>query len=292
MRAPHVVPSQTVPGSPLVPFQTQVSPQASGRLPSAGATAEAKMPNMRVEVIRCLEDNFAYLLVCEGTSTFAVVDASESEKVLAVALPLSSRGAKPVAILSTHHHWDHVGGNEELAALWKVPVFGSTYDAKRVPALTDTIDDGGTTRVGDIRVRALFVPGHTLGALAYVCEDDSGAPPCVFTGDTLFVAGAGRLFEGTAEQMHASLRAICALPAATRVYCGHEYTQTNLRFAKTREPESAAIDARISWAAALRDKGQPTVPSTVGDELATNPFVRAPDGDALARVRGAKDAFK
>ena len=246
---------------------------------------------MRIDVVPCLRDNYAYLLVCERTKEFAVVDASEDDAVLRVALPkISHEGLKPVAILSTHHHLDHVGGNEELAPLWSVPVYGGEKDKGRIPALTNPLTGGDTFTIGEIRVRVMHVPGHTLGAIAYVCEDDHG-PPCVFTGDTMFVAGSGRLFEGTPEMMYDSLTRLCALPPETRVYCGHEYTLTNLRFAKTIDPKNEAIDARIVWAEALREKGEPTMPSTIADERATNPFVRSDDASELARVRTKKDSF-
>lgn len=242
---------------------------------------------MIVRVVPCLSDNYAYLVRCERTGAAAVVDASEAGPVLEAARALDPA---PVAIWCTHHHADHVGGNEEVArALGVRDVCGHASDRGRVPGQTRFLDEESFS-LGEIRVRTLHVPGHTLGAVAYVVEDDGGR--AVFTGDTLFAAGCGRLFEGTPAQMFASLAKLAALPPDTRVYCGHEYTLANLRFARTVEPENASLDAAEGRARAARDRGAPTVPTTIADERATNPFVRARSAEALAARRRAKDAFR
>ena len=252
---------------------------------------------MRVVTVPCLSDNYAYLLVAEGSNRAVVVDPSEAAPVIAA---IEREGLELVAILNTHHHWDHVGGNVELRKRYgKLPVHAHVSDRGRVPEQTMEVEEGRPFSVAGLEVRALHVPGHTLGAVSYVTE---GA---VFTGDTLFVAGCGRLFEGTPEQMHRSLvDKLGKLPAETRVYCGHEYTVNNLRFAVEAEPDNEAARSRLEAARATRARGEPTVPSTIGDELAINPFMRCDQpalkrrfpgsspAEVLGAVRKAKDAFK
>ena len=252
---------------------------------------------MRVFTVPCLSDNDAYLVTADGSADAFVVDPSEAAPVIAA---VEQHGLRLVAIVNTHHHHDHVGGNEELRARYgALPVFAHASDQGRVPAQTDRVEEGAPFRVAGLELRALHVPGHTLGAVAYVVED------AVFTGDTLFVAGCGRLFEGTPLQMYESLSGkLARLPAATRVYCGHEYTVSNLRFAVHAEPDNRAAKARLDAAKATRDRGEPTVPSTMGEELATNPFLRcaepalaarfpgATPADVLGAVRKAKDGFR
>lgn len=225
--------------------------------------------------IPCLNDNYAYLLSVPNRDEVAVVDASEAAPVLA-----ALGGDKPrrlSAILTTHHHHDHVGGNAELKARFPdLAVYGFSGDFAggregRVPAQTVGLDDGQELTVLGRRVQVLHIPGHTLTAIAYYFPDDG----LLFTGDTLFSAGCGRLFEGTPAQMHASLRRLAALPGEVQVYCGHEYTLKNLAFAAAVEPDNAAVRARSELAAQKRAKNQPTVPSTLHEELQTNPFLRA-----------------
>lgn len=234
---------------------------------------------MRVVPVPCLSDNYAYLVHLEGSREAIVVDPSEAAPVREAA---AREGLTLVAVLATHHHPDHVGGNVELA----LPVYAFEGDQGRVPGHSVNVVEGQAFTVAGLRFVPLHVPGHTTGAIAYVVED------AVFTGDTLFVAGCGRLFEGTAEMMFASFAKLAALPPSTRVYCGHEYTASNLRFALTVEPESDATRAALAGANAKREKGEPTVPSTIADELATNPFVRAKTAAEFGAVRAAKDTFR
>jgi hydroxyacylglutathione hydrolase len=252
---------------------------------------------MRVIPVPCLSDNYAYLVARDGSSDCFVVDPSESAPVIAA---LEREGLRLVAIVNTHHHHDHVGGNEGLRERFgELPVYAHVSDVGRVPAQTERVEEGHAVHVAGLELHPLHVPGHTLGAVAYHVED------AVFTGDTLFVAGCGRLFEGTPEQMHRSLSGkLGCLPAATRVYCGHEYTVNNLRFAVHAEPENRAAAAKLEAAQATRARGAPTVPSTIGEELETNPFLRCdaaslaahfPGGSAVeifAAVRKAKDTFR
>ena len=198
-----------------------------------------------------------------------MVDPGDAAPVLA---HLDRQGLVLTAILNTHHHGDHVGGNRALLERFGVPVFGPAGES--IPGCTHPLREGDAIDVPGIgaRLAVLDVPGHTAGHIAYAGDIDG---PVVFCGDTLFAAGCGRLFEGTAEQMWSSLRKLAALPAATRAYCAHEYTLANLRFAAAVEPRNAALAARIARDTATRDAGAPTVPSTIADELATNPFLRA-----------------
>ncbi|HET7371195.1 MAG TPA: hydroxyacylglutathione hydrolase [Gammaproteobacteria bacterium] len=225
---------------------------------------------LTVTAIPALRDNYIWLLKGE-TERVAIVDPGEAEPVLA---RLQADQLELAAILVTHHHSDHTDGIRALRAHRDVPVFGPAADG--IGGVTEALDADAPFEVPglDITFQALATPGHTRGQAAYFGE---GA---VFTGDTLFSAGCGRLFEGTAEQMWTSLARLRALPPETRVYCGHEYTQSNLRFAAEVEPDNQSIEERQAWASERRAAGQPTLPSTIGDEIEFNPFLRA-DRDSV-----------
>jgi len=240
---------------------------------------------MRVLPVPCLKDNYAYLVVAEGGSSAVVVDPSEAAPVEAA---LSSEGLSVEGIWLTHHHWDHVGGVEALCdAHPGLAVLGSAYDREhaRIPRQTRALSEGATLDLHGHPVTVLEIPGHTLGAIAYVVDG------CLFSGDTLFVAGCGRVFEGTMDMMQRSLAKLRALPAETQLYCGHEYTASNLRFAASIEPGSSAIATHAARARDLRERAEPTVPGQLAVELQVNPFLRwdAPEVIAAARERGAAD---
>jgi len=237
--------------------------------------------------IPCLRDNYAYLVTCPVTFATAIVDPSESAPVLAAVAKLSK---PPAEIWCTHHHPDHVGGNEELVReLGLTRVVGHVSDKGRIPCQTVFLEDGDAFTLGSLRVRVLHVPGHTSGAIAYVVEGDGA--PAVFTGDTMFLGGCGRLFEGTPAQMFESFRRIGELPAETRIYCGHEYTESNLKFAAHVEPDNEAIAEARAATARLREQGRPTIPGTLADERRINPFLRAANVEELAERRRQKDVF-
>jgi len=226
-----------------------------------------------------LADNYAYLLIDGETREAAIVDCAEAPPVLD---EVRARDVRLVAVLATHHHFDHVGGNHDLlAAVPDLRIYGSADDAPRIPGITDRVRDGDAVAFGGVRGRVITIPAHTSGHVAYYFPDSHA----VFTGDTLFAAGCGRLFEGDAAQMSGSLAKLTALPSDTRVYCGHEYTEKNLRFAATLEPKNARLTAKLAAVEGLRRAGKPTVPSTIAEEKATNPFLRMDSAELAASVR-------
>jgi hydroxyacylglutathione hydrolase len=250
---------------------------------------------LTIERIPTLGDNYTYLVICDRTQEAAIIDAPEAEPVIR---RVEASGARVTKILSTHHHPDHSAANPELAERYGVPVIAHVSDSKRVPGFSQGVDEGDTVDVGDHTARVFFIPSHTMGHVAYVFD----AAEAVFSGDMLFAAGCGRLFEGDAQMMYTALcEKLAALPDSTRVFCGHEYTESNLRFAVSAEPENAAMQAKLERVIALRagaaadwhDAGpeEMTIPSTIGEERETNPFMRASDGAALALLRTAKDNF-
>lgn len=235
---------------------------------------------MQVTPLPCLADNYAWLLR-EGDDA-VVVDPSEAGPVLA-----ALGTARLRAVWCTHHHWDHVGGIEDLRMrLGAFDIVGSHRDVGRIPHQTRAVGEGDV--VEPFGARVVDIPGHTLGAVAYVVDG------YLFSGDTLFSAGCGRVFEGTMEQMRTSLAKLRALDPSLRVCCGHEYTVKNLEFAAATMPEDAAVAARLAEARASRERGEPTVPALLSDELRTNLFLRWDDpgvAAAAARLDPTVDAF-
>lgn len=226
-----------------------------------------------------LSDNYAYLVVDDASGECGVVDCAEAGKVMA---EVERRKLKLIAVLPTHYHFDHVGGNEDLVrAIPGLRVYGARGERGRIPAQTHPVDDGDTVEVGSLRGRVIGIPAHTNGHIAYHFPQLNA----VFTGDTLFIAGCGRVFEGKAQTMVESLAKLAALPDGTQVYCGHEYTEKNLRFALTLEPGNDALRNKYEWARKMRAEGKYTIPSTIGDEKRFNPFLRAGSAELRASLK-------
>ncbi len=253
---------------------------------------------LEIERIPCRTDNYIWLVHEPETGAVAVVDPADAEPVEA---RLVARGFILTHILNTHHHDDHVGGNLALKQRWGCTIVGPQADAARIPGIDVAVADGDTYRLGEAAARVFDVPGHTRGHIAFWFS----AEKALFCGDTLFALGCGRLFEGTPAQMWNSLGKLRALPDDTQVYCAHEYTQSNARFALSVDGGNADLVARAKDVDAARAQGLATVPSLLGLEKRTNPFLRADDAglaqamglagsspDAVfAAVRGAKDRF-
>ena len=233
---------------------------------------------LEIEIVPCLSDNYAYLVKSGGLC--AVVDPSEPEPVRAA---LAKKGWTLTHILNTHHHLDHCGGNLALKDETGAQIVGPGKDAPRIPGLDVGVDESTGWEFDGRKVRVLEVPAHTRGAITFVIDGNA------FTGDTLFTLGCGRLFEGDPQMMWTSLSKLMTLPDDTRVYCGHEYTQSNGRFALTLEPGNAALKARMDEVIASRQAGKPTVPSTMGLEKKTNPFLR-PDSHEIRKSLGMEKA--
>lgn len=242
------------------------------------------MSTLQYHLFPALNDNYGVLVHCPDSGATASIDAPEAA---AVERALADTGWKLTHILITHHHHDHVGGVEELKQKWGCEVIGSAEEPHGLPGLTGTVTPGGTYDFAGHIAQIIHTPGHTLGHITWHFADDGVA----FAGDTLFTLGCGRVFEGTMEQMWASMQKLAKLPPETTVYCGHEYTLSNGRFAVTAEPDNQALKQRMIEIEQLREAGKPTVPTTIAQELETNPFLRAETAQRFAEIRTAKDNF-
>ncbi|WP_375205112.1 hydroxyacylglutathione hydrolase [Hyphococcus sp.] len=230
----------------------------------------------------CLSDNYGFLIHDRETGETAAIDTPDPE---AINRELEAAGWRLTHILNTHHHWDHAGGNEALKEKWGCTIIGPQGEAAKIPGLDRPVGEGDEVRLGASRAVVHETPGHTLGHIIYHFADDGAA----FVGDTIFAMGCGRLFEGTADQMWASLSMIARLPAETKLYCAHEYTKANAAFALTVDPQNADLKKRSAEVDALRAENLPTVPTTVALERATNPFLRAADPSLQTAINMAGD---
>ena len=225
---------------------------------------------MNIEIIHCLNDNYSYLLKDDRTNTVAIIDPSEfapcEEKI-------DQKYKKLDFILITHHHFDHVGGNTELKKKYGSKILGFEKDEKRIPGIDILLKDGQDFKMGNLNFKIIFIPGHTSGHIAFYFEKEKA----VFTGDTLFSLGCGRVFEGTNKQMFDSLNKIKSLPKDTKVYCGHEYTKKNLEFCLKFNPSNNYLKDKEKFIGASIRERKPTIPSTINDEILTNIFLRYDD---------------
>lgn len=231
-----------------------------------------------------LKDNYAWLLKDSQTGATAIVDPADAEPIIAA---IEEAGGRLDMILLTHHHHDHIGGVEEVRARFNCPVVGAAADAHRLPKLDQAVKEGDTVKLGSASGMVIETPGHTIGQINFYFPDG----PILLSGDTLFSLGCGRLIEGNAEQMFASLRKLAALPGNTLVCCGHEYTESNAKFALAIDPDNAALKAMVAEIGKLRSAGKPSVPSLMSDEMVANPFLTAPNEASFADARAKKDKF-
>jgi hydroxyacylglutathione hydrolase len=255
------------------------------------------MPNLDIHQFFCRSDNYGVLIHDPASGDTATIDAPDAAPIERA---LADEGWRLSHILITHHHHDHVAGVEALKAKWGCQVIGNAADAKRLPALDATVSPGDSFDFAGHQAHIIDTPGHSVGHIAWHFADDG----VLFAGDTLFAMGCGRVFEGTFEQMWSSLAQLKALPPETTVYCGHEYTQANARFALTVDPDNTALVERAKKVDELRSRGAPTLPTTIELERQTNPFLRvddpairrrlkledASDSEVFAEIRRRKDA--
>lgn len=239
-----------------------------------------------LEIIRIpvLSDNYVWLVHEPHSGETMVVDPAVAEPVLAEA---DKRGWTITQIWNTHWHPDHTGGNAAIKEATGCHITGPEAERERIPTLDTLVKEGDTVKLGDVVADVIDVPAHTAGHIAFYIPSEKVA----FVGDTLFAMGCGRLFEGTAEQMYDNMRKLEALPDATKIYCAHEYTQSNGEYALVAEPDNLALKERMAEVLTLRSRGEATVPTTIGQERATNPFMRAASAAELGERRTAKDNF-
>ncbi len=239
---------------------------------------------MRIEIIKCLEDNFSYLLIDEENKSACVIDPSEAGPVINCIKKFS---INLKFILNTHHHFDHIGGNKELKKKYNSKVIGFKKDENRIPEIDITLNDKEIWKHDKFEAKIYHVPGHTSGHVCYHFYNQNN----LFTGDTLFSLGCGRIFEGTYEQMFHSLQLIKSFPADTKIYCGHEYTLKNSEFCIQHDKNNYALIEKIKSIKKKLEKGFPTIPSTIKEELDCNIFLRSKNVESFSKLRDLKDNF-
>jgi len=242
------------------------------------------MGRLSVSAVPVLSDNYVWLIANSETGETAAVDPSVADPVLEA---VRSQGLRLTQVLNTHWHPDHTGGNDAIREATGCTITGPA-EAEKVSKMDRIVAGGDRAQIGEIEAELIDIPAHTAGHVAFHLP----AAQAAFVGDTLFAMGCGRLFEGDAAQMYESLQRLAGLPAETRIYCGHEYTLDNGRFALTVEPDNAALVRRVEEVEAARERGEVTLPTTIALERATNPFIRAPSVEEFARRRAAKDSFR
>jgi len=239
---------------------------------------------MKIQIIPCLQDNYSYLIINEKNNTACVIDPSEADPIIEY---LENNKIKLKFILNTHHHYDHVGGNKKLKEKYGASVVGYREDKQRIPEIDILLDDQETWIHENFEAKIIYIPGHTLGHICfYFYKEES-----VFTGDTLFSLGCGRIFEGTYSQMFDSLMKLKELPEDTKVYCGHEYTKKNSDFCLTHDANNENLKTKIHDINAKLKSGLPTIPSTIKDELECNIFLKSDNVETFSKLRDLKDNF-
>ena len=239
---------------------------------------------MRIEIIPCLQDNYSYLIIDESNNSACVVDPSESQPIISF---LENKNIKLKYILNTHHHYDHIGGNQELKKKYGSIVVGFKGDSKRIPGIDILVEDNQIWKAENFEAKIMHIPGHTSGHICFNFFKEK----FVFSGDTLFSLGCGRIFEGSYEEMFESLNKIKLLPKDSKIYCGHEYTLNNAKFCKKYDYENKYLQKKIEKIEKQREKGIPTIPSTIKEELECNIFLRANDIETFSKLRDLKDNF-
>ena len=239
---------------------------------------------MKIKIIPCLQDNYSYLIIDEKEKIACVIDPSEAGPIINY---LENNKINLKFILNTHHHYDHVGGNKELKEKYGANVVGYKGDKEKIPEVDILVDDQQNWKYKEFEAKIIHVPGHTLGHICfYFFKEES-----VFTGDTLFSLGCGRLFEGTHSQMFTSLMKLKALPEKTKIFCGHEYTKQNSKFCIAHDKNNKDLKAKISDVETKLKNGMPSIPSTIKDELECNIFLRSHNLETFSKLRDLKDNF-
>jgi len=239
---------------------------------------------MKVEIIKCLQDNYSYLLINEKNQNACVIDPSEAQPIIDF---VEKKNINLKFILNTHHHHDHVGGNNELKKKYGAKIVGFKNDKDRIPEIDILVENNQTWMAEDFETKVIHIPGHTSGHICFYFSKDKIA----FTGDTLFSLGCGRIFEGTYEQMFSSLNKLKKLPIDTKIYCGHEYTLKNSMFCSKHEKNNKNLEKKIFEIKDKLKNNLPTIPSTIGEELACNIFLRAKNLEDFSKLRDLKDNF-
>jgi hydroxyacylglutathione hydrolase len=239
---------------------------------------------MRVEIIPCLQDNYSYLIIDDSNNSACVIDPSEAEPIINF---LKNKDIKLKYILNTHHHFDHIGGNKNLKKKFGSIVIGFKEDSKRIPEIDLLLEDNQIWKAENFIAKIIHIPGHTSGHICFHFFQDK----LVFTGDTLFSLGCGRIFEGTYKEMFESLDKIKSLPQETKVYCGHEYTLNNSKFCIKNDPNNQNLKKKIEIIKKQIKDNLPTIPTTIKDELECNIFLRANDLQSFSKLRDLKDNF-
>ena len=239
---------------------------------------------MKVEIIPCLQDNYSYLIIDEKNLEACVVDPSEAKPIIDY---LSGKNINLKYILNTHHHYDHIGGNTELKKKFGSVVLGFNGDAKRIPEIDILLKDNEIWNSGNFKAKIIHIPGHTTGHICFYFFDEN----LLFTGDTLFSLGCGRIFEGTYEQMFNSLNKIKELPKDTEIYCGHEYTLQNASFCLANDQANLRLKEKITKIKKQLENNLPSIPTTLADEIECNIFLKAKDLKSFSKLRDLKDNF-